>query len=45
MTMVATLSTVANMASLMMNLEKDGCALKMIRLAMKSGYCNLLLLW
>jgi hypothetical protein len=44
MTMVATLSTVAAMASRMMNLEKDGCALKMIRLAMNSGYCNLMLL-
>jgi hypothetical protein len=43
--MVATLSAVATMASRIMNREKDGCALKMIRFAMKRGYRNLMVLW
>jgi hypothetical protein len=35
--MVATLKIVAAMASLIINLEKEGCVLKIIRFAMKSG--------
>jgi hypothetical protein len=37
MIIVATLKMVAAMASRIMNRENDGCVLKMIRLAMKTG--------